>query len=93
MATLIRPDSTTQVVRPANGTDFTLDELYRILNCTTVEAVYLPDGRIMVIDEDGKFSKPLDVNPEATKLGFKAGIATSDYIVGDALVCSNEELK
>lgn len=53
-------------VKPANGTDFTLKELYQLLDCTTIELVNAFNGDILVIDEDGKGNKPK--NTRATEL-------------------------
>ena len=67
MATLIRADGTEQDVRPVVG-GFTLDELYNLLGCSTIETLTLHDGRTMVIDEEGKYTdKPR--NERATDLG------------------------
>jgi len=51
-----------------------------------LEVVYLNDGRVMCIDEEGKL-KDLPYNQKATEIAkeFEA-IYPSDYIVGDAVI-------
>ena len=94
MATLITTDGTTRDVKPDNGTDFSLDELYALIGCQMVEVVYLPDGRTLWFDEEGKIgaggAKPY--NEGATPFARLAGIADEDYIVGTALLCADGEV-
>lgn len=124
MATFIPADMNqpTREVEPQNPKEgFTLGELYPLLSCTTIEVVSLPNGQIMIIDEEGKWAqKPR--NERATKLAQfvspkemvewllkmrEQGVNVlrvadqpltdfseeSDWIVGDALICNDEELK
>lgn len=51
-----------------------------------IEVVYLNDGRVLVLDEEGKM-KDLAINHQATKIchEFEA-IFPSDYIVGDVVI-------
>lgn len=54
-------------VKPENGTNFTLEELYHLLHCTTIECVSTFQGSLMVCDEEAKLtSKP--PNRRATEL-------------------------
>ena len=93
MATLITTHDALHEVTPDNGTDFTLEELYALIGCEMVEALYLPDGRTMWIDEEGKLSSPpRPKNYHATRLARLAGIADDDYIAGTALVCAEGEV-
>lgn len=90
MALLITPDGEqTQVT--AKGSTFTLKEMYSILNCSMVQAIFLEDGRFLWIDEEGKY-KPHQANPVATRLLHQAGGMASDYIAGLALVTERHEL-
>lgn len=73
MATIIKADGTTQEVTPANGRNFRLKEVQAIVD-GLVEVVDLPDGRIMLINEEGKLID-LPRNAEATKL---AGLPTPE---------------
>lgn len=69
---------------------FTLDEVYRLLDCQTVEQVSLGEGLVLLIDEDGK-RRQLPVNVEATRLLRVAGSLPDDFVVGDALIARLDE--
>lgn len=88
MATIFKTDGTSLEVEPKNGKDFGLQELYQIVGCNMIEIVYLPDKMILVIDEEGKLQdKP--INCQATILCKMS----DDYIVGDALLCKQKQVK
>lgn len=74
---------------PKNGTDFQLEELQAIVG-GWIEIVYLLDGRIIVVNEDGKCNG-LPINENATKLLLEQG--GWDCIVGDVLVCDASMVK
>lgn len=59
MATFIPADESKPLagVKPENGTNFTLQELYRLLECDTVECVDVFNGDVMICDEDAKFAR------------------------------------
>ena len=88
MALLIKPDGSTRTVLP-EGDSFTLKEIYSLLDCSMIEPVYLKDGRIMWIDEEGKL-KPHFLNPLASEL---ADLLALDYIAGLALVTDKNEVQ
>lgn len=91
MAKIIKTDGTCQPVQPANGTDFTLEEMQTIVG-GAIELVYLNDTEIMVVNEDGKMNN-LDDNHTATLIFKENYPDTDDYIVGDVLVCNNEQIR
>lgn len=91
MARLIMPNGDSKQVDPA-GDVFTLQEMYDLLNCSCVQAVSLPVGRIMWIDEEGKF-KPHTQNHMATILLRAAGGIPGDYIAGAALLTEAHEIE
>jgi len=91
MAILITPDGKRTEVS-AKGARFTLDEMHSFLSCSLLQAVFLLDGRIMWIDEEGKF-KPHRVNILATELLYKAGGLPGDYIAGAALLTQRNEVE
>jgi hypothetical protein len=92
MATLILEDGSARDVRPADlKRGFTLAELYAALRCEVVEAVRLRNGRILVVDENGKLvGRP--VNELATMLA-RGVLQADDVIVGPALLCSGQEFQ
>lgn len=68
-------------VMPANGTDFKLREVQKMVG-GYVEVVYLRDGRIMLADEEGLL-KGLPLNRAASRMAGRP-------IVGPALVMPND---
>lgn len=70
MAFIIPADSTkpTVDVEPHNGTDFKLKQLYSLLDCTCIELVRLPSGRLMICDGEGKLVANPVRNVRATRL-------------------------
>ena len=94
MATLLAPDGTRRDVAPADLAEgFTLEELYALLDCQTVETIALLGGGWLVLDEDGKGRVPHRAqNAEATKLLHQAGGIPWDFVLGPAMVCAREEL-
>jgi hypothetical protein len=92
MATLIGEDGSARDLRPADvRRGFTLPELYVALQCDVVEAVRLNNGRILVIDENGKLvGRP--VNELATLL-TRGVLQPHDVVVGPALLCSRLEFQ
>ena len=97
MATLYRynePDNAfatceEETVEPKNGTDFTLEELQGYVG-GYIEIIHLNDGRIMVINEEGKLLG-LPLNMLAT-IQYQLSYGPLDQIVGNALVCKNTEV-
>jgi hypothetical protein len=75
---------------PANGTDFQLRELQTMVG-GFVEVLPLNDGRLMILNEDGK-SLRLPINARATML---AAIELSglDSISGNVVVIQAKQLK
>tara|TARA_R110001606_G_scaffold397937_1_gene575776 strand:+ start:2206 stop:2481 length:276 start_codon:yes stop_codon:yes gene_type:complete len=76
-------------VKPENGSTFTLQELYKIVDCSMVEFLYI-DGYIMIIDEEGKLNNK-SVNDVAT-YHYRKHSKNHDYVVGNALVCDRSEI-
>ena len=77
-------------MQPANGTDFKLEEMQAIVG-GDIELVFLNDTEIMVVNEEGKVR--LKHNPTATRIFKENHPSLSDYIVGDVLVCKEEQIK
>ena len=57
-----------------------------------IELVFLNDTEIMVVNEEGKVHG-LKHNPTATRIFKENHPSLSDYIVGDVLVCKEEQIK
>lgn len=89
MAQLIKADGETRLVAPKNGRYFELDELQELVD-GFIENVYLSDGSIMVINEDGK-ALGFPINKKATDMADDV-ILPWDVIVGDAVVGTYKEM-
>jgi hypothetical protein len=89
VAKLLHPDGRVIAVKPKNGTDFQLQELNEMVG-GYIEIVRLPSDSdaIMVINEEGKL-KGLPFNLLATMTARLAG----DHIVGNALLCTSDQVK
>lgn len=70
-----------------------MEELQAIVG-GLIELIYLPNNELMVINEEGKIDG-LPYNENATKLCSivfrEAGCF--DFIVGDVLICKEEQMK
>lgn len=84
-----------QSVQPANGRCFELDELYRLLDCDTVEVVALTEELILIADENSKQRQPAYLNLLATYLWNHHQPASRgvDCIVGRALFCHSSQFE
>lgn len=78
------------IVAPLNGSDFSLEEMQKIVggHIEIVQTKY--DDHIMVINEEGKLEAEPVVNRMATKL-YKFN--EHDVIVGDVLVCRSSMVR
>ena len=81
---------TVEDVEPQNGEDFKLEELQAYVG-GLIEIVYLNDELIMVLNEEGMLHN-LPVNPLATAI-FQEHTGRADYILGNVLVCGNDEVR
>jgi hypothetical protein len=91
-ATIIYPDGREEKISPANGNDFSLEEVQKIVG-GYIEVVGLSDGNILVLNEEGKLCG-LDENPKATVIAHEhKAMFPHDYIVGNVLICSSDMLK
>lgn len=85
MAYIMKAGAPRVFVEPKNGTDFSLEELQKIVG-GYIEIVNLNEEYIMVVNEEGKLLG-LPINSGATIM------AQRGLIVGDVLVCRREEVK
>lgn len=91
MAQIIRTDGTRREICPANGTDFTLEEMQSIVG-GYIELVELDGNTTMAVNEEGKLI-PLSLNLEASRIFRAHHPASKDFIVGDVLVCNNDQIR
>lgn len=83
MATIIKVDGTKSEL-----TDLSLKSIQGVVG-GYIEVVHLKEGRLMVLDEEGKL-KGKNINNEATRM-TRGLLAEFDVIVGDVVILTAEE--
>ena len=89
-AKIIYTDKEAEDYTPKNGKTFEFDELKGIVG-GHFEIVWLNDGRMIIVDEEGKL-KGKEVNIPATNI-LRRDHYTTDYIVGTAIVCDADMIE
>ena len=89
-AKIIYTDKEAEDYTPKNGKTFELTEMQEIVG-GYIEPIRLNDGRMIIVDEDGK-SKNKAVNIPATNI-LRRDHYTTDYIVGTAIVCDADMIE
>lgn len=90
-ALLIKSDNSVTGITPANGEDFTLEELQGYVG-GWIEIIEITPNVIMVVNEEGKGM--LEPNGFATVIAkSQNAIFPHDYIAGDALMCPSAMVK
>ena len=89
-AKIIYTDKEDEDYTPKNGKTFELTEMQEIIG-GYIEPIRLNDGRMIIVDEDGK-SKDKAVNIPATNI-LRRDHYTTDYIVGTAIVCDADMIE
>ena len=89
-AKIIYTDKEAEDYTPKNGKTFGLTEMQEIVG-GYVEPIRLNDGRMIIVDEEGK-SKDKAVNIPATNI-LRRDHFTTDYIVGTAIVCDADMIE
>lgn len=85
MATLLKCDGFSQTVEPEDGSTFSLKELYKLLDCSTIEIIYLRniDGsyndEILICDEESKLKEQICLNLRATELWWQGQFPIEIY--------------
>ena len=88
MAKLYKTNGTIENIEPANGKDFSLEELQEIVG-GYIQVVPVFGNKCIVVDEEGRM-KDYKHNETASQLVF--GQVIGD-IVGDMLLCNQTEIK
>lgn len=89
MAMLLHVNGRREQVTPLHPPSFSLEELQRFV-CGYMEVVTLSDGRLLVLNEEGKIDG-LPYNVEATLLVADV-LLPGDYIAGPAVLLTAQEL-
>ncbi len=82
---IIRANGEVEERLPITGEHYTLEEMRDAIGGGWIEIVQTTDGRLMVLDEEGKL-KGLPINLEATGRYLHGD---TDFICGDVLVCES----
>lgn len=90
MAVIYKANGERETVFPDNGKDFKLEQLQKIVG-GYIEVVTLGNDELMILNERGKLMK-LPYNRDATEIYQKA-FQTDDFIVGDVLICKDNEIE
>ena len=90
MAKIYKMNGEVLDIEPKNGQDFQLEELQTIVG-GLIQIIEINDTEIMVINEEGKLEN-LPLNEQATAI-YKKQVCEGDFIVGDVLICKNEEVR
>ncbi len=88
---LITPEASVTEFVPANGRDFTLEELQKGVE-GYIEIIDLTDKTIMVVNEDGKGRLYPNMMATVIAKGCRA-IFPHDYIAGNAVLCASDMVK
>ena len=83
MSKLYKTDGTIEDFNPANGKEFTLDEMQKAVG-GYIELVYLPDNKILVVDEEGMIKQKL-FNKKISEMIMKP-------IVGNVILCKRSQI-
>lgn len=78
-------------VKPGNDKIFTLQEFYKHTNCDIVEFVYLPNEKIMVVDEEGRLRQNPKINMLASLIVTHLNGGVFSAICGDVLIINNNQ--
>lgn len=95
-AVRISVDGIVDNIAPRNGVDFKLNEMYNLMGCDIVEHVYLPNNKLLIVDEEGMYRIPLEVNWMATRILSEVAISAGhspSFIFGDVLLVNSEQVK
>lgn len=85
----ITTDGEITEVKPS-GKEFTLEELYKLTNCDIVECVYLPNEKIMIVDEEGRLRSHPKVNLLATMIVSSLSVNFMP-ICGDVVIVNEKQ--
>jgi hypothetical protein len=72
--------------------EFTLDSLYKALDCETIEVINLKDNLILICDEEALFRTYPVVNTIATNMYRDAYNTNEVGIIGKCIICQSSKL-
>ena len=90
MAKVITAVGAISEVQPKNGKFFELEELQKAVG-GYIEIINLGNDQLMVVNEEGKIDG-LPYNLIATQI-YQRETRALDYIAGNALICTNNQIR
>lgn len=78
-------------IAPKDGNSFDIKEMYEYCNCRIVEFVYLPNDKIMVVDEEGLLKRDWVKNDIASDIYHSVGGHPLHPIAGDVMVILDKQ--
>ena len=91
MARLIKAIGGEKEITPKNGKKFELDEIQNLVR-GYIQIIPLDEENVMVMDEEGKLKHNI-ANSKATRIAEQHNaLFHGDYIVGDVIICKNDEI-
>ena len=89
---IVKADGTITKTCPANGTDYSLEEMQQIVG-GYIEIISSQDGKeIMVLNEEGMLIDGMKHNEVATAKAWTWGYV-GNFIMGDVLICDQSHVK
>lgn len=95
-AVRIRVDGVVENITPMNGSDFSLEEMYKLIGQDIIDFVYLPNDKLFVVDDEGFYRVPLKINWIATRILSELYLMANQrpaFIFGDVLLVNSKQVK
>lgn len=93
----IRTDGSVTEIEPKDKEEgYRLQEMYEMCNADIVEFIYLPEEKIMVVDEHGALKRDKKINGEATRLVASLVLKQGGdpfFIFGDVMLVNDNNIK
>lgn len=93
-ARLLLTSGEEKTIVPENGTDFSLKELYALLECEMIEVVPLHKmGKILILDEEGMSNRKQQNTLATVELAMEDVFTPPNGYLGHVIICDNDMLK
>lgn len=95
-AVRIRVDGVVENITPMNGSDFSIEEMYKLIGQDIIDFVYLPNDKLFIVDDEGFYRVPLNINWIATRILSELYLMQNQrpaFIFGDVLLVNSNQVK
>ena len=91
-------DEVVTEIKPNNAAEgYSLKEMYKMCNTDIVEHLYLPQNKILIVDEEGALKEGRKINWEATKLLAQVVLAIgrnpNTFIFGNVMLVDQKNVQ